>query len=248
MKAIYNVLIVDDEPYAHHLLESYCNKLDHLKIIGNCYNGLEALAEINQQQVDIMLLDIQMPEISGIELLDTIQSKNVKVVMITAYSDAAIETYNYDLVIDYLLKPIKFTRFVKAIERVKKMIALEKNDPISSLATDVNDNSFNSNSPNLYLKDGKTIHKIPHDSVLHIQSYGNYVKLFFKGGKILMIRNTLSNIEKELAPFGFCRIHKSFLVNLSYVSKVGVKNVQLQDVTLPLGSNYSEYFKEKFLK
>ncbi|WP_106793230.1 LytTR family DNA-binding domain-containing protein [Aquimarina sp. Aq78] len=244
MNAIYNILIVDDEPYAHNLLESYCNKLDYVKIIGNCYNGLEALNELNKQPVDIILLDIQMPEISGIELLDTIQKEDIKVIMITAYSDSAIETYNYDLVVDYLLKPIKFVRFVKALERVKKVITLEKNETSQSFET----NTSSTNSTYFCIKEGKIIHKITYESLLYIQSYGNYLKLFLTDGEIKIIRNTISKIDKELSMFEFCRIHKSYLVNLKHVSKIDANRIQINDITLPLGSSYSRYFKEKFIR
>ncbi|WP_074409932.1 MULTISPECIES: LytR/AlgR family response regulator transcription factor [Aquimarina] len=244
MNAIYNILIIDDEPYAHNLLESYCNKLDYIKIVGNCYNGLEALNEINKQRVDIILLDIQMPEISGIELLDTLQKEDIKVIMVTAYSDYAIETYNYDLVVDYLLKPIKFVRFVKALERVKKVITLEKNETSQNLET----NTASTNSTYFCIKEGKIIHKITYESLLYIQSYGNYLKLFLTDGEIKIIRNTISKIDKELSLFEFCRIHKSYLINLKHVNKIDANRIQIGDITLPLGSNYSHYFKERFIK
>ncbi|PKV52834.1 LytTR family two component transcriptional regulator [Aquimarina sp. MAR_2010_214] len=244
MNTTYNILIVDDEPYAHNLLESYCDKLDYVKIIGNCYNGIEALNEINKQPVDIILLDIQMPEISGIELLDTIQKEDIKVIMVTAYSDSAIETYNYDLVVDYLLKPIKFVRFVKALERVKKVIMLEKNETSQSFETNIS----STNATCFCIKEGKTIHKITYESLLYIQSYGNYLKLFLIDGEMKIIRNTISKIDKELSVFEFCRIHKSYLVNLKHVSKIDGNRIQINDITLPLGSSYSHYFKEKFIR
>lgn len=244
MNATYNLLIIDDEPYAHSLLESYCNKLDYVKIVGNCYNGLEALNEINKQSVDIILLDIQMPEISGIELLDAIQKEDIKVIMVTAYSNYAIETYNYDLVVDYLLKPIKFVRFVKALERVKKVISLEKNEPSQNLEP----HASSTNPSYFCIKEGKTIHKITYDSLLYIQSYGNYLKLFLADGEMKIIRNTISKIEKELSAFDFCRIHKSYLVNLKHVNKIEANRIQINEMTLPLGSSYSQYFKEKFIR
>ena len=246
MNTTYNILIVDDEPYAHKLLESYCNKLDYVKIIGNCFSGLETLNALNKQRVDIILLDIQMPEISGIELLDTIQKKNVKVIMVTAYSNYAIETYNYDLVIDYLLKPIKFARFVKALEKVKKIIRLEKNETLQKF--EKNTTIENSNSTYFCVREGKIIHKITHESLLYIQSYGNYIKLFLSDGKMKMIRNTISKIDEELSNFEFCRIHKSYLVNLKHINKIDANRIQINDIILPLGSSYSKYFKKIILK
>lgn len=241
---VYNILIVDDEPYAHNLLESYCNKLDYVSIVGKCYNGLEALLEINKQRVDIVFLDIQMPEISGIELLDTIQKEDVKVIMVTAYSDSAVETYDYDLVVDYLLKPIKFARFVKALERAKKIIALEK----SEVSVGIEANTKDSGLTYFCIKEGKTIHKINHESLLYVQSHGNYVKLFLTDGKMKMIRSTISKIDQELFSFDFCRIHKSYLVNLKHINKVDANRIQINNNTLPLGSSYSQYFKEKFMR
>lgn len=244
MSTNYKILIVDDEPYAHNLLESYCNKLDSVKIIGNCYNGLEALNELNKQPIDIIILDIQMPEISGIELIDTIQKENVKVIMATAHSDYAIETYNYDLVVDYLLKPIKFSRFVKAIERVKKVISIEKNETSQNLKTNIatTDLTF------FCINEGKKIHKIAFEAMLYIQSYGNYIKLYLTNDKMIMIRTTISKMDKELSDFEFCRIHKSYLVNLKYINKIEANKIQINDIILPIGSSYSQYFKEKFIK
>jgi len=244
MNTSYNVLIVDDEPYAHNLLESYCNKIEYIKIIGNCYSGLEAFKELNKQSVDIILLDIQMPEISGIELLDAIQKEDVKVIMVTADSNSAIETYNYDLVVDYLLKPIKFVRFVKALERVKKVIMLEKNETYKRLEANMTSASLTY----FCVSEGKTIHKIAYESLLYIQSYGNYVKLFLTGGEMKIIRNTISGIDKKLPSVEFCRIHKSYLVNLRHVNRIDANRIKINDISLPLGSSYSHYFREKFMK
>lgn len=243
MKSIYNVLIVDDEPYAHTLLESYCSKLNYISVVGNCYNGLEVLNTLNKKPIDIILLDINMPEISGIELLETIQNAGVKIIMVTAFSDYAIETYNYEAVVDYLLKPIKFIRLVKALERAKKVITTESNNTSQNITTDFTVN----NSTYFHVREGKTIHKITFDSLLYIQSYGNYVKLFFIDGEMKIIRNTISKIDKELSQFQFCRIHKSYLINLKYVIKTDTNRVLINDNSLPLGSSYIQYFKEKFM-
>lgn len=243
MNKIYNTLIVDDEPYAHTLIESYCEKLNSIRIVGNCYNGLEVLEAINKQPVDLLLLDIQMPEISGIELLETLQEKSIKVIMITAFSHYAIETYNYDAVVDYLLKPVKFVRFVKALERVKKTIALEEAVTQSGveLEGEVNDATF------FCIQNGKIIHKIAFEALMYVQSYGNYVKLFLSDGEVKVVRNTISKLDGELAPFKFCRIHKSYLVNLRFVNKVEVNRIELNEVHLPIGNSYAQYFKEKLL-
>ncbi len=240
----YNILIVDDEPYAHNLLESYCDKLENVQVVGNCYNGLEALEMLKIKLVDILLLDIQMPEITGIELLDTIRKKDLKIIMVTAYSDYAIETYNYDLVVDYLLKPIKFVRFVKAIERAKKTIALENNKKSEYVATLPTDN----NTTYFCIKEGKMIHKINFDSLLYVQSYGNYAKLFLDDDTIRVVRSTITKLEEELNAFEFCRVHKSYLVNLKHVDRIDGNRLQINQIALPIGTSYSQYFKEKFVK
>lgn len=242
MNTPLKILIVDDEPYAHKLLESHCKKLAFVNVIGHAYNGLEALNILSKEQVDIVLLDIQMPEISGIELLEAIQKIGVKVVMTTAFSDHAIETYNYDQVVDYVLKPIRFIRFVKALERAKKIIALEEKGTVQQSMLM---NSSNLDATFFCIKEGKVVHKITYETLHYVQSYGNYVKLFLSNTNIKIIRNPISKIEKELPPTQFCRIHKSYIINLKYISQVEGNRVQMNEVSLPLGNSYIQYFKER---
>ena len=239
----YQLLIVDDEPYAHKLLESYCAKLDFIELTGNCYNGVEALNQLSSKKVDIMLLDIQMPDITGIELLDTIQKNATKVIMTTAYSDYALESYNHEQVVDYLLKPIKFVRFLKALERAKRILELEHhyNSPTPPIAKNNAQPTF------ICIKNNKKLYKISFHSLLYIQAYGNYLKFFLKNGEMKMVRNTISKMEKELPVHQFCRIHKSYIVNLDYVKQIEGNQVVLTKSTLPLGNSYNQYFKEKLI-
>ena len=119
------LLIVDDEPLAHKVLEGYCEKIDHVEVVGNCYDGISTLNFLNKEKVDAVLLDIQMPDITGLELLDTLKNNAPKIIFTTAYSEYALQGFDYDQVVDYLHKPIRLTRFIKALERLKKVLLLE---------------------------------------------------------------------------------------------------------------------------
>ncbi len=240
MTTPFRILIIDDEPFAHKLLESYCSKVKTLEVVGNCYNGMEALNFLAHHNVDIILLDIEMPELSGIDFLETIQNHSVKVIMVSAYSNYAIDTYNFEYVVDYILKPIKFARFLKAIERARKAVNFEK-------TTHQNHNkSFLAKE--LIITEGKIIHKFEIDSLYYIQAYGNYVKLFLKNGELKTIRNTITNLEEQLYDLKFYRIHKSYIVNLEYVDLIGANYVQISNNSLPLGKSYAKYIREKFMQ
>ena len=125
MKKI-KVLIVDDEPLAHKVLEGYCQNIEYVEIVGNSYDGISTLNFLNKEQVDVVLLDIQMPDLTGIELLDTLKNNAPKVIFTTAYTEYAMLSFDYDQVVDYLHKPIRITRFIKALERLKRVLLLEK--------------------------------------------------------------------------------------------------------------------------
>jgi DNA-binding LytR/AlgR family response regulator len=240
MNLVYKVLIVDDEPFAHNLLEQYCQRIDTVEVVGNAFDGVEALQFIQNNLVDIILLDIHLPQLSGMELLKVLVDKNCKVIMVTANSNFAIDTYNYSFVVDYLLKPIKFIRFLQAIEKVHNILKLED-------LPNGNKERLDINSSIIYITEGKTIHRIESHTLFYAQSYGNYVKLYGKDRMINIIRITLTKLIEELPKEFFCRVHKSYLVNLSIVSKLALNKVYLQnEKELPLGTSYSKYVKERF--
>ena len=237
------LLIVDDEPLAHKVLENYCQNIDYVEIVGHCYDGISTLNTLNKEQVDAVLLDIQMPDLTGIELLDTLKNNAPKIIFTTAYSEYAMQSFDYDQVIDYLHKPIRLTRFVKALERLKRVLLLEqdfKSNPI--IVTE--EKTSSNHSDFISLKDNKIIYRIPYTDILYVQSWGNYLKFFLKDQQVKIVRKTIKVVESELPTQHFLRIHKSYIVNINYVKAIEGNEIKLDDQELPIGKIYSVNVKK----
>ena len=228
----YKCIIVDDEPQAHKVLESHISKIDNLTIIGNLYSGKEALDFLNKNKIDIMFLDIEMPKLTGLELLECLPYQT-SVILTTAYSSFGFEAYQKD-VVDYLLKPVSLPRFLKSINKVT--------------------NSFNKNNKNAYpeieIKYEGVIKKLNTESIIYIESVGNYVKIYLLNEKPLLITQTTKYISSNLPIQLFTRIHKSYIVNRLFISEISKNEVSLINNTiLPIGRRYSvllEYTTEDF--
>ena len=186
------VAIVDDEILARNVIKDYCAKIDTLEIVINTGNPIEFINYIQRNEVDLVFLDIEMPELSGMEILSSLINPP-KVILTTAYSEYALESYSYG-VVDYLLKPIKLSRFLKAINKVStsRITATEKNDDLKELQVK---------------HDGMPVN-IPFESILYIQSFGNYLKLF-TDQRMYLITETLTNISTVLTD-DFQQTHKSY--------------------------------------
>ena len=220
-------IIVDDEPAAHYVLVNYIKQNPQLELAQQCYNGIEALNYLRDNTVDLMFLDIDMPEISGLELLQTLQNPP-KTILTTAYSEFALESYDYG-VIDYLLKPIYFPRFLKATERFLSGIVAESND-ISPLFIPV--------------KIDSTIVDLAVADILFAQSYGNYVKIFTKA-KTLLASMTTNELEIKLPSRNFVRVHKSFIIALDKIENVERDQILVNGERIPVGITYRRELSER---
>lgn len=220
-------IIVDDEPAAHYVLVNYIKQNPQLELAQQCYNGIEALNYLRDNTVDLMFLDIDMPEISGLELLQTLQNPP-KTILTTAYSEFALESYDYG-VIDYLLKPIYFPRFLKATERFLSGIVAESND-ISPLFIPV--------------KIDSTIVDLAVADILFAQSYGNYVKIFTKA-KTLLASMTTNELEIKLPSRNFVRVHKSFIIALDKIESVERDQILINGERIPVGITYRRELSER---
>jgi len=231
------VLIVDDEPLAHKVLEGYCEKMDLVEVVGNCYDGMSTLNFLNRQHVDVVLLDIQMPDITGLELLDTLKSNAPKIIFTTAYSEYAIHGFDYDQVVDYLHKPIRLTRFIRALERLKRVILLEKEFHASPISQ-TEDKTDAAQSDFISIKDNKIIYRISYADIKYIQSWGNYLKFFLRDQDIKIVRKTIKVVESELPSEHFLRIHKSYIANINHVRAIEGNQIKFEDQQLPIGKSY----------
>ncbi|MGK0364371.1 MAG: DNA-binding LytR/AlgR family response regulator, partial [Saprospiraceae bacterium] len=190
---ILKCLIVDDEPPAHKVLENYIGKLHSLTLVGNCYNAIEALNFLHENTVDILFLDINMPELSGLDMLKTLSNPPI-VILTTAYSEYALESYEVG-VTDYLMKPIRFDRFLKSINRV-----LELKADTSTVTIPSPKKTIVTQETSFFIKVDGVQRKVRFENILYIESKGNFVRLHLEDTR-LMTADTLSNMEKKLSPY-----------------------------------------------
>ncbi|NER14500.1 response regulator [Leptobacterium flavescens] len=221
-------IIVDDEPIAHDIIEEYAGELDDMELVGKCYNAIEAISLLQKKEVDLIFLDIEMPKLKGLDFLRTLSNPPL-VVITTAYSEFAVESYELT-VTDYLLKPFGFDRFLKAYTKVKKAKeqadAAGKSSPVKEAT-----------SKSVFLKGDKEIYHIKLDDILYLESYGNYVKVHV-GKEVLLIHETLSNMESTLPSEQFLRVHRSFMIQISCIDRITGNQIKIGDATIPIGRSY----------
>ena len=220
-------IIVDDEPAAHYVLANYIKQNPALELVFEGFNGVEALEYLENNTVDLMFLDIDMPEITGIEMLKKIDNPP-RTILTTAYSEYALESYDYG-VLDYLLKPIFYPRFVKAIDRFFELAPAVTAEEISGTIN--------------VKVDSDTV-AIDVNSILYAQSYGNYVKIFTQKRNYLATITT-NDLEKQLPSSLFMRAHKSYIIALDKVEEVTKDFVFIKTNPIPIGITYRRELAEK---
>ncbi|MEM6770365.1 MAG: LytTR family DNA-binding domain-containing protein [Bacteroidota bacterium] len=230
-------VIVEDEPMARKLLEQYVDKVPGLTLLKALSSPLGALELLKVQQPDILFLDVQMPEITGIDLLRMLPKKPV-VVLTTAYSEYAIEGYELD-VTDYLLKPITFERFLKCVERIKQK--LDKNEDVPPVHQDWQPGS-GGGEDYLFVKDGTKSVRINLREVRYIESMKDYVRIHLADKRI----TTLQSMKKLMALLpakDFIRVHHSYIIALSWVEEVYREEVLVDGKKVPVSDTYRPAFK-----
>ena len=219
--------IVDDEPLARKVLDDYCCKIENFDVVLSTGNPFEFINFIQQKEVELIFLDIEMPELNGIEILSSMINPP-KVILTTAYSEYALESYNYG-VVDYLLKPIKLERFLKAINKVS---TLKITAPVK-----------NNEPEELQIKHDGMPANIPFASIQYIQSFGNYLKIF-TDSRTYLISETLINITAQLSK-NFQRSHKSYIANLDRVTKTTRTHLIIENSKVPVSAMYKVIVFEK---
>ncbi|SFD09799.1 LytR/AlgR family response regulator transcription factor [Flavobacterium phragmitis] len=227
MALTYRCLIIDDESPAHKALISHISKFDELEHSGSAFNGMEAIKLLNENQYDIIFLDINMPVISGVELME-LQPNRPLTIVTTAYTDFALSAYQNDA-IDYLMKPISLDNFSKAIEKAKTYHS-------GNTLKKENNNTEKTFS---YRSNGQTI-ETPLSDILYIESLGNYMKLYH--GKLkspIIIYGSLASISSEIDCSHFVQVHRSFIVNTTKITTVTFKNLTMANgYIVPVGRKY----------
>lgn len=225
------VLIVDDEPIARDILETYIARIPGLELIASCKNALEAFQVLNKQKVDLLLLDINMPEITGISFLNTLKDPP-HVIFTTAYSEYALESYDHNAV-DYLLKPISFERFLKGIHKAIDLIGG------NNTTTEKNSTPVESDNLMFIKAEGKLI-KIDLKQLWFAEGLKDYIRLWTEQGKIV-IHSTMKNFEDSLSKYSnFIRVHKSFIVNLEYIEEIDGNLIRIRKQEIAIGSTYKD--------
>ena len=210
----YRVLIVDDEEPARELLAAYTAKLDQLEVVAVVAHALEAKRIVDEGGVDILLSDIQMDDLTGLDLVKTLKNQPVTI-FTTAYSEYALEGYELD-VIDYLVKPISFQRFCKSIDKALELLAFNSTATPSTPALAPADQKA---AEYFFVKTNRKIVKVAYDELLFVESYGEYVKLYTRDDVLLALQTT-GYMEDMLPDSNFFRIHRSYIINVDHIKEV----------------------------
>lgn len=225
-------IIIDDEPLALELLEDNISKVDNLQLVASCRNATQAMKVLQEQSIDLVFCDIQMPGISGLQLIRSLAQKPL-VIFVTAYDEFAIDGFELD-VVDYLLKPVSLERFLKACNKATTLFELNKRQA---------DAPASAEKPRKYLfvyADYNLI-KISHEDITYIEGLKDYVKLYATNlPKPILSRMTIKALEEQLPADQFFRVHKSYIVNLDHVNSIRKGRIKVADAEVPYSDNYKD--------
>lgn len=227
-----NCVIVDDEPVARKVIESFVEKIPNLTLVKSCKNAMEAFEILNTQHIDLFFLDINMPDVSGLSLAKTINKKS-KIIFTTAYREYAVDGFNLQAV-DYLLKPIALDRFLQAVNKFfETKIIIQK---------DVEENLIKNNF--IFVRSERKMVKVVFNEILYIESLSDYIKIYTKN-KVLVTRETISNLEVKLPSHQFLRIHRSYIINLNKTDSYTNELVEIDKNAIPISRTYKENVLKK---
>lgn len=233
-------IIIDDEPIARKILQEFIEEIDFLELVGQAESPLKAMTLLNDNDIELIFLDINMPKINGIDFLKS-SKYTANVIMTTAYAQYAVEAYGLD-VLDYLVKPIAFDRFLKACNKAKEIDTLRKN--IQNQAKKPNDHFF--------IKCNNQIEKVFYDELLYAEAMLNYVMLYTTSKK-MMVYVTIKNLQEQLPTFIFIKVHKSFIVNKTKIRSIegNILNIGNEKIAISQGLRekvIAEIVKDKMIK
>jgi DNA-binding LytR/AlgR family response regulator len=223
-----NCLIVDDEAIAREIIATHLSKINNINIIASCHNALEAFNVINNHTIDLVFLDINMPEISGISFAKSI-NKNIKIIFTTAYRNYAVEGFELQAV-DYLLKPISFERLLKAVNTYFEVYSDNKSE---------NSIAHNEHSNFMFVRSERRMIKIDFDNIVYIESYSDYIKIHLEKETIIT-RETITAIEAKLPKLQFIRIHRSFIISIIHISSFTNEHIIIKDKALTISRSYKK--------
>ena len=226
-----NCIAIDDEPKALDIVELYAGKVPFINLKKQFRDALEALNYISQQKVDLIFLDINMPDLNGIEFLESLQNPPL-IIFTTAYSEYAVQSYEYKAV-DYLLKPFTFSRFLKAVNHANEIFAGKEKDI-----------SKPDETASIIIKSGTEKYNIELKDILYVEGAQNYIFIHTLDKKIMTLMR-MKDLEKVLPDELFCRVHKSFIVALNKIEKIESMQILIKGTEIPIGKIYKELFTRR---
>lgn len=229
MSKIIPCIIVDDEPVARDILENHLRKIETIKVVATCKNAIEAFNIISSNEVDVIFLDINMPEISGLSFAKSI-NKNIKIIFTTAYREYAVDGFDLKAV-DYLLKPISFERLLQAVNKFL--------DETISISPAENEELSNNKSDFIFVRSDRKMVKINFDDIHYIESLGDYLKIHLPN-KIIITRETITSIEAKLPKNDFLRIHRSFIISINKIESFTNESVDINKKAIPISRSYKK--------
>ena len=223
-------LAIDDEPLALELLEDNISKVPFLQLVASCSNPLEAMQVLQQEPVDLIFLDIQMPGLTGLQFIQSLTQKPM-FILITAYEKYALDSYALD-VVDYLVKPVSLDRFIKACNKAQELYLLRKNQA---------GNTKEAAPDYLFVNVEYSLLKVVISNIVWIEGLKDYIKIHLRDtNKPIVTRMNMKAIEDELPSVSFVRIHKSYIVSISYLTAIRKSSVFIDDLELPVGESYRD--------
>lgn len=232
MSNMINCIIVDDEPVAREILENHLEKIAAIHVVGSCKNAIEAFNLINSHKIDLIFLDINMPEISGLSFARSI-NKNIKIIFTTAYREYAVDGFDLKAV-DYLLKPISFERIFQAINKYKNENLIIKPETTKDISSDKNDFIF--------VKSERKMIKINFTEVNYIESLADYLKIHLDD-KTILTRETITSIEAKLPKRDFLRVHRSYIISINRIESFTNEFVEINKKAIPISRSYKNDVK-----
>jgi two-component system LytT family response regulator len=232
-------LIVDDEPLALHILEDYISKIPFLQLVKATTNPIEALTIVQDKGADLVFLDVQMPELSGIQFLRIANGK-AKVILTTAYPQYALEGYELD-VIDYLLKPIAFDRFFKAVQKAQTIMQPPVAAQAKAIQAEPQQQQQDFLSDFIFVKTEHKIQKVYLNNILFIEGLKDYISIFTPAERIITLQN-MKKMEDALPAKYFIRVHKSYIVSVNKIDSIERSRIFIGDKIIPVGDTYREEF------
>ena len=234
MAKTISCIIVDDEPIAREILENHLKRIDSIHIVGSCKNAIEAFNLLNSEKVDLIFLDINMPEISGLSFAKSI-NKKIKIIFTTAYREYALDGFDLKAV-DYLLKPISFERLFQSIHKFKN----ESFDFRQEETPDIH----NDNADFFFVRSDRKMIKINFSALDYIESLADYVKIHSKD-KMIITRETISSIEAKLPKKDFLRVHRSYIVSISKIESFTNEFIEIHNKAIPISRSYKNDVKHR---